>query len=182
MSLVELTRGDDGSPLRYDRESVHLRNSLVPKIDSTVAPKGAGSRYPAPFDEPCRGRSWVRLGDAAGLTQFGVNLVRLAPGAWSSQRHWHSHEDEFIYVLGGEVVLVTDAGEEVLRSGDSAGFRAGDRNGHCLQNRSNADVEFLVVGARHDADHGEYPDIDLKFSAGRYSGQGAYLHKDGTPY
>lgn len=154
----------------------------MPRIDRAMAPKGSGSRYPSPFDQPCQARSWQRLGEAAGLTQFGVNLVTLPPGAWSSQRHWHSHEDEFVYVLAGEVVLVTDAGDEILRPGDSAGFKAGDRNGHCLQNRSNADVEFLVVGSRHDDDHGEYPDIDLQFSAGRHSGQGAYLHKNGTPY
>lgn len=152
------------------------------KIDTTSAPAGSGSRYPQPFDLPCRGRSWLRLGDAARLTQFGVNLVRLAPGAWSSQRHWHSHEDEFVYVLLGELVLVTDAGEETLRAGDCAGFKAGVRDGHCLQNRSDAAAEFLVVGSRSDEDHGEYPDIDLAFAAGRYSGGGGYRHKDGTPY
>jgi uncharacterized cupin superfamily protein len=131
---------------------------------------------------PCRGRSWRRLGEAAGLTQLGVNLVHLAPGAWSSQRHWHSHEDEFVYVLGGELVLVTDAGEETLRAGDCVGFKAGVRDGHCLQNRSAADATFLVVGSRSEADHGEYPDIDLVFTAGRYSGSSEYRHKDGTPY
>jgi uncharacterized cupin superfamily protein len=146
------------------------------------APSGSGSRYPAPYDEPCRGRSWHRLGDAAGLTQFGVNLVRLAPGAWSSQRHWHSHEDEFVYVLSGELVLVTDAGEEMLRSGDCAGFRAGEKDAHCLQNRTGLDAEFLVVGGRHEEDCGEYPDIDLVFRPGRYSGVSVFAHKDGTPY
>jgi len=87
-----------------------------------MAPLGSGTRYPHPFDGPCKERTWHRLGDAAGLTQFGVNLLRLAPGVWSSQRHWHSHEDEFVRVLEGEVVLVTDAGEETMRVGDSAGF------------------------------------------------------------
>lgn len=154
----------------------------MPKIDPATAPRGSGSRYPAPFDVPCRGRSWIRLGDAAGLTQFGVNLVRLAPGASSSQRHWHSHEDEFVYVLSGEVVLVTDAGEELLVAGDSVGFKAGVHDGHCLQNRSTAEVDLLVVGSRDDADHGEYPDIDLVFTAGRYSGGGGYRRKDGTAY
>lgn len=154
----------------------------MPKIDQAAAPKGSGTRYPAPFDAPCKGRTWVRLGDAAGLTQFGVNLVRLAPGVWSSQRHCHSHEDEFVRVLEGEVVLVTDAGEETLRAGDSAGFKAGVRDGHCFQNRSTGDVTLLVVGSRSDEDHGEYPDLDLVFTAGRYSGKGKYLHKDGTPY
>lgn len=154
----------------------------MPKIDVTTAPRGSGSRYPKPFDEPCRTRSFVRLGDAAGLTQFGVNLLRLPPGAWSSQRHWHALEDELVYVLEGEVTLVTDAGPELLRAGDSAGFRAGDRDGHCLQNRSETDALVLVVGSRNDADFGEYPDIDMVFRPGRYSGADVFAHKDGTPY
>ena len=152
------------------------------KIDKDTTPVIAGSRYPAPFDVPCRNRTALRLGEAAGLTQLGVNLVRLAPGAWSSQRHWHSHEDEFVYVLRGEMVLVTDEGEETLRAGDCVGFKGGVRNGHCLQNRTALDAEFLVVSSRDDADHGEYSDIDMKFTAGRYTGQSAYQHKDGTPY
>jgi uncharacterized cupin superfamily protein len=131
---------------------------------------------------PCRQRSWLQLGAAAGLTQFGVNLVRLPPGAWSSQRHWHSHEDEFVYVLAGELVLVTDAGAEIMRPGDSAGFKAGVRDGHCLQNRSAQDAEFLVVGTRLEQDHGEYPDIDMVFLPGRYSGSGGYRRKDGTAF
>jgi uncharacterized cupin superfamily protein len=154
----------------------------MPKIDKAAAPCGSGSRYPPPFDEPCRRRTWLRLGDAAGLTQFGVNLVRLEPGAWSSQRHWHSHEDEFVHVLEGEPVLVTDKGEEPMRAGDCAGFKAGERDGHCFQNRSEKDVLLLVVGSRNDEDHGEYSDIDMEFTAGRYSGKGGYRHKDGTPY
>jgi uncharacterized cupin superfamily protein len=159
------------------------REIAMPKIDVAAAPQGSGTRYPPPFDVPCRGRRWTRLGDAAGLTQFGVNLVRLAPGVWSSQRHWHTHEDEFVYVLEGEVTMVTDAGEEILRAGDSAGFKAGARDGHHFQNRSPADVVLLAVGTRDEADAGEYPDIDLKFDAGRYAeGGGGYRHKDGTPY
>lgn len=152
------------------------------KINPQAAPSGAGSRYPSPFDVPCRKRSWQRLGDAAGLTQLGANLVRLAPGAWSSQRHWHSHEEEFVFMVSGDLVLVTDAGEELLHAGDSAGFPAGARDGHCLQNRSASDATFLVVSNRSDADHGEYSDIDMVFSAGRYSGGSGYFHKDGTPY
>src|SRR5438067_1158131 len=103
----------------------------------TLAPV-SGTSYPPPFDQPCRARQRRRLGDAAGLTQFGVNLLVLPPGSWSSQRHWHTAEDEFVYVLAGEVTLVTDAGEEILRAGDAAGFKAGEPNGHCLQNRSGA--------------------------------------------
>jgi uncharacterized cupin superfamily protein len=152
------------------------------KIDKSSAPESSGARYPPPFDKPCLKRAWRRLGEAAGLTQFGVNLLRLPPGAWSSQRHWHSHAEEFVYVLAGEVILVTDAGEETLRAGDCAGFKAGVRDGHHLQNRSNAAAEILVAGSRNDADFGEYPDIDLAFKPGRYSGDGGYFHKDGRPY
>jgi len=154
----------------------------MPKLDVTQAPKGSGSRYPPPFDAPCKGRSWLKLGDLAGLTQFGVNLVRLEPGVWSSQRHWHALEDEFVWVLEGEVVLATDAGEQVLRAGDCAGFKAGVRDGHCLKNLSTEAAVLLVVGSRNDADHGEYPDLDLTFGAGRYSGTAVYRHKDGRPY
>ena len=138
----------------------------MPRIDLQTAPSGSGSSYPSPFDEPCRGRSWHRLGVAAGLQHLGVNLVRLAPGAWSSQRHWHTHEDEFLFVLSGEIVLVTDEGDEVLVAGDSAGFAAGVRNGHCLQNRSTQDATFLVAGNRSAEDGGEYSDIDMAFKAG----------------
>ncbi len=147
------------------------------KIDIAKAPTTAGTLYPPPFDEPCRARRRIRLGDAAGLTQFGVNLCTLPPGAWSSQRHWHTHEDELIYVVEGEVTLVTDAGAEILRAGDAAGFKAGDTDGHCFQNRSNADVVLMEIGTRVDGDAAFYSDIDMKTSP-----QGGYLHRDGTPY
>lgn len=149
------------------------------KIDIAAARTVTGSGYPAPYDEPCRQRKRVRLGDVAGLTQFGINLLRLPPGAWSSQRHWHSAEDEFVYILEGEVVLVSDAGEEVLRAGDCAGFKAGEPDGHQLQNRSNAQVVLLEIGSRNpESDAVDYPDIDLEIRAGTRS----FLHKDGTPY
>ena len=147
------------------------------KINLDTAPKGQGTRYPPPHDAPCKDRKWVRLGDAGGLTQFGVNLVTLEPGVWSSQRHWHEKEDEFVYVLDGELVLVTDAGEEIMRGGDCAAFKAGVRDGHCLQNRSSQPARFLVVGSRDEADWGEYPDIDMKFLPGR----GGYTRKNGEP-
>ena len=147
------------------------------KINLDTAPKGQGTRYPPPHDAPCKNRKWVRLGDAGGLTQFGVNLVTLEPGVWSSQRHWHEKEDEFVYVLDGELVLVTDAGEEIMRGGDCAAFKAGVRDGHCLQNRSSQPARFLVVGSRDEADWGEYPDIDMKFLPGR----GGYTRKNGEP-
>jgi uncharacterized cupin superfamily protein len=146
-------------------------------IDSIVAV--IGSAYPQPFDEPCRERVRRRLGDAAGLTQFGVNLMRLPPGAWSSQRHWHTREDEFVYVLSGEVVLVTDAGEETLSAGDCAGFKAGAPDGHHLQNRSTSEAVLLEVGTRAiQEDEAWYPDIDMKALKGR----AGYVHRDGRPY
>jgi uncharacterized cupin superfamily protein len=149
------------------------------KIDFSAAKVSIGSGYPTPHDEPCRQRKRLRLGDVAGLTQFGVNLLRLPPGVWSSQRHWHTAEDEFVHVLEGEVVLVTDDGEEVLRAGDCAGFKAGESNGHHLQNRSNAEAVLLEIGARDpERDGVDYPDIDLTIRAGAR----AFLHKDGTPY
>src|SRR5262249_7170898 len=137
-----------------------------------------GTLSPPPYDEPCLTRERKRLGDAAGLTQFGVNLLTLPPGAWSSQRHWHRGEDEFVFVLSGEVTLVTDGGEEVLRAGDAAGFKAGDPNGHCLQNRSSMPARVLEIGPRVAGDFVDYPDIDMIAPAGG----GAYSHRDGTPY
>jgi len=156
----------------------------MPKVDRKKVVSKTGSSYPPPFDEPCRERRVRRLGDAVGLTQFGVNLVTLPPGAWSSQRHWHECEDEFVFVLEGEVVLIEDSGETSLRAGDSAGWPAGVRDGHHLVNKSEHAARFLVVGSRSDDDRGEYSDIDMVFATGRYSGgkQGIFRHKDGTPY
>jgi uncharacterized cupin superfamily protein len=149
------------------------------KIDPTVLAPTLGSGYPAPFDEPCRLRQRWRLGHQGGLTQFGVNLLKLPPGAWSSQRHWHSAEDEFVYVLEGEVVLVSGSGEQVLRRGECAAFKAGEADGHHVQNRSDAEALLLEVGT-HDPqrDAVEYPDIDLKLNPG----DRRYAHKDGMPY
>lgn len=155
----------------------------MPKIDIARAPTLVGSKYPSPYDEPCRTRENRRLGDAAGLTQFGVMLTRLPPGAWSSQRHWHATEDEFVYVLSGEVWLVTDVGEELLRSGECAGFKAGVRDGHHFQNRSTSDAVLLAVGTRDDRDSVVYPDIDLLLKPDHYSSiAGRFAHKDGTLY
>ena len=149
------------------------------KIDIDTAPTRFGTGYPEPFAGPCAQRAKWRLGDAAGLTQFGVNLLRLPAGQWSAQRHWHHHEDEFVYVLEGEVVLVTDAGEETLTAGDCAGFKAGDADGHCLQNRSDREAVLLEVGARHPTgDSVDYPDIDLILRPG----DNPWRRRDGTPY
>jgi uncharacterized cupin superfamily protein len=155
----------------------------MPKIDIAALPERSGSRYPSPYDQPCQPRRWKVLGDVAGLTQFGVNLVTLPPGSWSSQRHWHSHEDELAYVLEGEVVMVTDAGEETLRPGDCAGFKAGVKDGHHFQNRTSAPVVMLVVGTRDERDYGEYSDIDMRFGPGRYaSPTPTFTRKDGSAF
>lgn len=154
-----------------------MSGEIKGKIDKDKAPTKHGTGYPPPFDEPCKHRRRWKLGDAAGLTQFGVNLMRLPPGQWSSQRHWHSREDEFVWVLEGEVWLVTDQGEEKLVPGDCAGFPAGVPNGHHLQNRSDQEAVLLEVGTRapHE-DSGDYPDIDMRFDPE------GFKHKDGTPY
>jgi uncharacterized cupin superfamily protein len=149
------------------------------KIDIATTKRIEGSRYPAPFDQPCNARVRQVLGDAAGLTQFGVNLCRLSAGAWSSQRHWHTAEDEFVYVLEGTVTLVSDAGEEILRPGDCVGFKAGASDGHHLQNRSDRDALFLEIGTRREQeDQTFYPDIDLHAPEGAVG----YTHKDATKY
>jgi uncharacterized cupin superfamily protein len=153
---------------------------MTKRIDTALLPPVIGTLYPSPFDEPCRARQRRKLGDAAGLTQFGINLLTLPPGAWSSQRHWHTESDEFVYVLSGEVVLVTDAGEEKLRAGDAAGFKANERIGHCLQNRSGIDAQVLEIGTRVATDAGDYPGIDMLAPAG--GKPAAYTHRDGTPY
>jgi uncharacterized cupin superfamily protein len=153
---------------------------MAKKIDIGTLPLVTGTYYPPPYDQPCRARERKRLGDAAGLTQFGVNQLRMPPGSWSSQRHWHTGEDEFVFVLSGEVVLVTDDGEEVLRAGDAAGFKGGDDNGHHLQNRSNADAVILEIGTRSDDDAAFYPDIDLVHPANDKPAM--YTHRDGEPY
>jgi len=152
---------------------------MARKIDIAAAPYVEGASYPPPFHEPCAGRERWRLGDAAGLNQFGVNLLRLPAGAWSSQRHWHSAEDEFVYVLEGEVVLVTDDGEELLKAGDCAGFKADDHNGHHLQNRSGREAVVLEVGSRRRGEGSvDYPDIDMEFPKGAKG----FQHRDGRPY
>lgn len=154
----------------------------MPKFSIAGIEEIGGTGYPPEFAGVVDGRLVRRLTAPAGLTQFGVNLVRLKPGAWSAQRHWHTHEDEFAVVMEGEAMLVTNAGETPMRAGDCVGFPAGEPDGHCLINRSQADCVFLVVGGRLDADGAHYPDIDLEAKPGRYSGPGRFTRKDGTPY
>jgi uncharacterized cupin superfamily protein len=152
----------------------------MPKIEIAKLRVHDGSDYPAPFRKVVAGRSRKRLGDAAGLDQFGVNLTTLKPGAASALRHWHENEDEFVYILDGEAVLIEDDGETVLKPGDAAGFKANSRNGHHLVNRGSADVVYLEIGTRAKRERAEYPDVDL-VAIGDEKGE-RYTHKDGTPY
>ena len=150
----------------------------MPKIDLAAVPERKGAGYPKPFDAPCASRTRRRLGDAGGLQDFGVNLMTLPPGGWSSQRHWHSDEDEFVYVLEGELALVEDDGETPLKAGECAAFPKGSGNGHHLQNRSAAMAVYLEVGSRQPDDLTTCSDIDMKSS----NADGRFVHKDGTPY
>lgn len=140
-----------------------------------------GSGYPAPFDDACGAREKRALGDALGLTRYGVNLVHLPPGAASAQRHWHTHEDEFVYVLEGALVLITEGGEQTLTAGMTAGFPAGREDGHQLVNRSPVWAVYLEVGDRSDADEVHYPDIDLFVPAAK-QGKLVFTRKNGEPY
>ena len=148
------------------------------KIDLSAVAVDTSSSYPAPFNEPCEGLASQRLGRAQGLAHFGVNLTVIPPGGWSSQRHWHSHEDEFVWVVEGELTLVTNSGEEILRPGDCAAFKAGDPDGHHLINKSDRPARVLEVGNSDSNDRCVYSDIDMV--AG--SGTARYTHRDGTPY
>ena len=150
----------------------------MPKIAIAAVPVRNGSGYPPPFDVPCAARTRRRLGNAGGLRDFGVNLMTLPPGSWSSQRHWHSHEDEFVYVLDGELTLIEDGGETILRAGDCATFPKGTGNGHHMVNRSSAMAVYLEVGSRDPRDLTTCSDIDMMSS----NADGRVVHKDGTPY
>jgi uncharacterized cupin superfamily protein len=150
----------------------------MPRIDLAAVPARIGSFYPPPFDAPCAHRLRQRLGDAGGLVDFGVNLMRLPPGGWSSQRHWHSHEDEFVYLMEGEVTLIEDDGETVLRAGDCAAFPKNSGNGHHLVNRCGAMAVYLEIGSRHPADVTICSDIDMMSA----NADGRFARKDGTSY
>ena len=152
----------------------------MPKIDIAKIPADTATRYPAPFAEPLKGREKRKLGDAIGRTQFGVNLTMLKPGTWSAQRHWHANEDEFIYVLDGEIVLVEDGGETILKPGDAAGWKANAGNGHCLINRTQRDARYLEVGTRLVNETVVYSDIDMRLE--RDQNGARYLHRSGEPY
>ena len=152
----------------------------MPRLTLSAIPVRTGSIYPAPFAAMVAGRTSLRLGDAGGLTQFGANLVTLQPGAMSSLRHWHEREDEFVMVTDGELTLVEDEGESVMRRGDCAAFPAGAANGHHLVNRSAAPGTFLVIGTRAPSEVAHYSDVDLVARIG--AGGAVFTRRDGTPY
>lgn len=162
--------------MKWGENTVNTK-STGPAIDSLTLPGVRSTSYPAPFDEDVAGREKKALGAIFNLTNFGVNMVSLAPGAMSSQRHWHTKQDEFVYMVEGELVLVTDEGEQEMSAGMVVGFAAGVTNGHHLVNRSGRNATFLVVGDRTPGDEAGYSDIDMMFD-----GRGDYIHKDGTPY
>lgn len=150
-------------------------------FDPLSLPESNRSGYPEPYSTMAEKRWNRRLGDHAGLSNFGVNITRIEPGGMSSQRHWHLRQDEFVYVLEGEATLVTEAGEEVLTPGMCAGFPAGAQNGHHFRNRTDADVLILVVGDRSPDEVAHYPDCDLAGHADA-DGRFVFTKKDGTPF
>ena len=152
----------------------------MPKIDIARLVVDGRTGYPPPFDRVVAGRKRKRLGNAAGLDQFGVNLTTLEPGASSSLRHWHEKEDELVYMLEGEVVLIEDGGETVLRAGDAAGFKANSRDGHHLVNRTTHNAVFLEIGTRSRHERVEYADVDL--IAVRDEKGMRFARKNGDPY
>ena len=152
----------------------------MPVIDLARVPVKTGSIYPEPYASMMKGRSSLRLGDAGGLTQFGVNLVTLEPGALSSLRHWHLNEDEFVMVTEGECTLVQDAGETVMRPGDCAAFPAGSTDGHHFINRTDRVARFLVVGTRAPREVVTYSDVDLRVEI--VGGRATFTYRDGTPW
>lgn len=159
-----------------------MTSPLSPILDPYSIEPRTSNLYPKPHDQAVQGRSKRSLTQALGLTQFGANLTELQPGGNSALRHWHSHEDEMVFVLSGELTLVSDAGEQVLRAGQCVGFPAGVPNGHHLFNRSQQPVTYLELGSRDDRDEVVYPDVDLHAHPGRYTSPPRFTHKDGTPF
>jgi uncharacterized cupin superfamily protein len=149
-------------------------------IDQSKCPVKTGSIYPEPYASEMAGRSSLRLGQAGGLTQFGANLVILQPGAKSSLRHWHRNEDEFVMVTEGELVLVQDEGEYVMRPGDCAAWPAGDTNGHHFLNRTDREARFLVVGSRAPSEVATYSDVDFRIEI--EAGNARFTYRDGSPW
>ena len=152
----------------------------APALDPKDLPEQSSTGYPEPYKARVAGRHRRRLGDAAGLKNFGVNLTRLDPGAESSMRHWHTKQDEFIYVLEGELTLVTDTGRQKLSPGMAAGFPAGKADGHQLVNETDRPVLYLEIGDRTPGDGATYSDVDM--AAQMIEGKWVFTHKDGSPY
>ena len=152
----------------------------MPKLDIEALPLDTKTNYPPPFDRVVHGRERRRLGNAAGLDQFGVNLTTLRPGAASALRHWHEKEDEFVYIVEGELVLIEDGGETVLKAGDAAAFKANSGDGHHLVNRTTREALFLEIGTRAKHERVEYPDVDLLVVRDDHGMR--YTHKNGDPY
>ena len=152
----------------------------MPKIDLSTVPVRRRQGYPEDFRAETAGYEGQRVGDAAGLTQFGVNRVLLPPQARTALRHWHENEDEFVIVMSGEVVLREEDGETVLRAGDCAGFKAGVENGHAFENRTDEPVVLFEIGTRSPDETGHYPDVDLRYE--KRDGVVTFVHRDGTPY
>lgn len=148
----------------------------MPKLDLDSIPQTNATGYPPPHADNVQGRWYRRLSPASGLSDFGVSHVTLKPGAWSSQRHWHEGEDEFVVMLSGEAVLVDDSGETVMRAGDCASFPKNDGNGHVLQNRSDGECVFVAVGRPSGTDC-HYPDIDMHLFPGK-----GFRRKDGGDF
>lgn len=153
------------------------------KLDLASVPGRTGSIYPSPYKEMMAGRRSLRLGEAGGLTQFGVNLVILSPGARSSLRHWHLHEDEFVMVTQGECTMYLDAGPTVMRAGDCAAFPAGREDGHCFVNHTEAEARFLVIGTKAPREVATYSDVDMKveMTPGE-KGMAHFTYKDGSEW
>ncbi len=152
----------------------------MPKVDIAKVPVKSGTFYPAEFQAGCEGRHKQALGDVVGLTQFGVNITRIEPGQTSALRHWHEQEDEFIYMLEGELVLAENDGEVVLKAGDAAGFKAGSGIAHKLINCSDRDAVYFEVGTRAATERVHYPDVDLVMERDQKGRR--YLHRNGEPY
>jgi uncharacterized cupin superfamily protein len=157
-----------------------LTTLRLPALDPATVEEIRKSGYPEPYRSRMGDRMKKRLGDACGLTKFGVNLVTLGPGGRSALRHWHTLEDEFVYILAGEVVLISDVGEQILRAGMCAGYPAAKRDAHHFVNRSDQPAQYLEIGNRIDGDNAFYPDDDLLWV--ETEGGTIAAHKDGTHY
>ena len=152
----------------------------MPKLDLKTVPIKTGTIYPAPYDAEVAGRTSLRLGDAGGLTQFGVNIVILAPGAKSSMRHWHLNEDEFVMIIQGCCTMLQDAGPTIMQVGDCAAFPAGNSDGHCFINHTDTEARFLVVGSKAKAETATYSDVDLQVH--QAGGVNRFTYKDGSDW